>query len=253
MQIKPNIKRARIDVGLSATAPYSAYWLQKYSDMLVLGFEPSPHNMKAIIDGLEWVKDSPYLDVRNGLVKLNGEGICNYEEKGNQFIPYEFAVDNVDNIEQKTFYCTSKLNSGCSSLYKPIEERLNGVTIENEVKVLAASLSSFLYDFPYEQIPIIDFLKTDTQGNDLNVIKSCGEHLKNICFVQCEWNTNGAYEETNENWMDLLQYMGRKNFTPYYHSSTDAAFVNNELIPYIIEHGIMNDGFENQNGTNFIL
>lgn len=255
MKVKPNIKRCRIDVGLSATAPYSAYWLDKYSDMLVIGLEPNPYNMERVKDGSVWIKNSPYLATDKSIVKMNGEMICDYNEKGNQFIGLEIAADDIEGIQKKKFYCTSLINTGCSSLLKPIDSKLNGVVTESEVEVDAAPLSLFLDNFPWEQIPIIDYLKTDTQGNDLNVVKSCGKYLKNICFVQCEWTTWGAYEgelEPNKAWQELNEYMQSFNFTPYYQSTTDGGFVNNELIPYIIEYGIKNDGFENQNGINFI-
>jgi hypothetical protein len=255
MQIKENIKRARIDVGLSTSAPYSSYWLSTYNDMVVLGFEPNPYNIDRLMDGDDWVKDNYQMVHNEKLVKLNNEVHADIEAKGNQFIPFEVAVDNVDEETKKTFYCTSKLNTGCSSLYKPIEERLNGVTLESEIEVSAISLSSVLKDFPWEQIPYIEFLKVDTQANDLNVIKSAGEYLKKICFVQAEYFTNGSYEGEkmhHECLIELNQYMEANNFKCYHYSSTDASFVNNDLIGYIIENGIKNDGIEHINGYNFI-
>ncbi len=255
MQIKENIKRARIDVGMSATAPYSSYWLSTYNDMVVLGFEPNPYNMDRIKDGNDWLKDDYQMVHNENVVKINNEIHADLESKGNQFIPFEAAVDNVDEETKKTFYCTSKLNTGCSSLYKPIEERLNGVTIESEVEVSVIGLKSILKDFPFQQIPYIEFLKVDTQANDLNVIKSVGEYIKKICFVQAEYFTNNSYEGEKIHHQclgELVEYMESNNFSCYDYSTTDASFVNKELIEYIIANGIKNDGIEHRNGLNFI-
>jgi hypothetical protein len=129
------------------------------------------------------------------------------------------------------------------------------VTIESEVEVSAIGLKSILKDFPWEQIPYIEFLKVDTQANDLNVIKSAGKWIKNICFVQAEYFTNGSYEGEKMHHQclgELIEYMESNNFYCYDYSTTDASFVNNELISYIIENGIKNDGIEHRNGLNFI-
>jgi hypothetical protein len=71
---------------------------------------------------------------------------------------------------------------------------LNGVTTEKQVDVNVISLKHIFDNFPWEQIPVIEFLKTDTQSNDLNVIKSCKEYLKRICFVHSEYYAQGVYD-----------------------------------------------------------
>ena len=57
-------------------------------------------------------------------------------------------------------------------------------------------LSTLLFfdEFDWNKIEFIDFLKTDCQSNDLNVIKSCGDYLKRICFIQSEYYAHSAYE-----------------------------------------------------------
>lgn len=58
------------------------------------------------------------------------------------------------------------------------------------------------------------FVKTDTQGMDLSVIKSAGDHLKQVHFVYSEtWCNNystylGAQNEFAQHWLPYMTYMG---------------------------------------------
>ncbi len=175
IKLKENIKRVRLDVGTSSTAPNSAFWLSKYNDMAVFGFEPNPFNAECVRNGTDVYPNDYKLVESKGIVTKDNTVIATFEENGNQFKLFEVAADNVDIPTKKTFYCTSQLNTGCSSLHKPIDERLNGVVTEKEVEVTAVALKDFFQNFNWQQIPYIEYLKTDTQSNDLNVIKSCGE------------------------------------------------------------------------------
>jgi hypothetical protein len=207
------------------TSPHAALWFNKYENMFVIGVEPNPYNYQRLLDGENGINDYKVV-VNESAVKLNNETLCNYIEKGNYFFPIEAAVDNVDNVCKKTFYCTSMLNTGCSSLHKPIDGAagLNGVTTESEVDVNVISLKMILDEFPWDRIPAIELLKTDTQANDLNVIKSCKEYLKNICFVHSEYYAHSVYEgekSKNECFAEFDTFMKENNFKCYYNSGTD--------------------------------
>jgi hypothetical protein len=255
-EVPPNITKARIDVGMCMTSPHTAFWFNKYDNMFVIGVEPNPYNYERLFDGENGINDYKVV-VNETAVKLNNETLCNYVEKGNHFYPIEAAIDNVDEICTKTFYCTSMLNTGCSSLHKPIDGApgLNGVTTEKEVDVNVISLKMILDNFPWDKIPVIELLKTDTQANDLNVIKSCKEHLSKICFIHSEYYAHSVYEgESNnaESFQKFDKFMKQNNFRCYYRSSTDASYVNNGLIEYIFTNGVINDVLEFPNGYNFI-
>jgi hypothetical protein len=256
IKLNPNIKRVRLDVGTSSTAPNSAFWLSKYNDMAVFGFEPNPFNAECVRNGTDVYPNDYKLIKNKGIVTKDNTTIATFEEKGNQFELFEVAVDNVDTPTKKRFYCTSELNTGCSSLHKPIDERLNGVVTEKEVDVTAIPLKEFFENFDWEHIPFIEFLKTDTQSNDLNVIKSCSEYLKKICFVQSEYYAHSAYEgelSQSEAFTNFNNYMISNGFKCYFSSGTDAAYVNEKLIEYIIQNGIINDSLEFTNGHNYLM
>jgi hypothetical protein len=254
--IPKNVNRLRIDVGMSSTGPNTAFWLNKYDNMAVIGIEPNPVNYQRILDGQFIVNGEIQIIQNENVVKIgNGDILCNYVEKGNYFKSFEAAIDNVSDICKKTFYCTDITNTGCSSLHKPIDERLNGAKTEFEANVDVISLEKLLDTFPFEQIPLIEFLKTDTQSNDLNVVKSCGKYLERVCFIFSEYYAHSAYEgEKNQNecLREFDDFMISNGFKQYYCSGTDVAYVNTNLISDIIENGIINDCMEMQNGLNWI-
>ena len=254
--IPKNIKRARIDVGMSSTGPNAAFWLNKYDDIAVIGVEPNPVNYERVMDGQFIVTGEIQIVANENIVRIgNGDTLCNYVEKGNYFKGMEAAIDNVSEICKKTFYCTDITNTGCSSLHKPIDERLNGAKTEFEVDVNVVSLETILENFPFEQIPVIEFLKTDTQSNDLNVVKSCGKFLNKVCFVFSEYYAHSAYEgekSQSECLSEFDSFMTENNFKQFFNSGTDVGYVNTELIPYIIDNNITNDCIEFQNGLNWI-
>jgi FkbM family methyltransferase len=84
---------------------------------------------------------------------------------------------------------------GCNSLHElKTENRTDSITHNGwycaypihktgEIQVDVVRLDSILEKL---NEPIIHFLKIDTQGNDINVIKSCGDYLNKIMFIQME-------------------------------------------------------------------
>jgi hypothetical protein len=102
--IPKNIKRARIDVGMSSTGPNAAFWLNKYDDIAVIGVEPNPVNYERVMDGQFIVTGEIQIVANENIVRIgNGDTLCNYVEKGNYFKGMEAAIDNVSEICKKTF------------------------------------------------------------------------------------------------------------------------------------------------------
>lgn len=164
--------KLRIDVGLSTSMPHSMEWMQQNEDIFVIGFEPHPISFKS---SQKFLNESNFKD-RCYLI--------------------EAAVDNVDFPSKSVFYALdgpeADYNVGTSSLKKPTGWLKNSVDQIYNVDVL--SLKYILNNIDYD---VIDYLKTDTQGNDLNVIKSVGEHIKNVLRIQSEYDSSGLYEFAN--------------------------------------------------------
>ncbi len=57
----------------------------------------------------------------------------------------------------------------------------------------------------------IDFIKTDTQGYDLRVIKSLGKYIKNVKKIQIEIQLQELYKDSPAK-KDVIEYMSKNNF-----------------------------------------
>jgi hypothetical protein len=57
----------------------------------------------------------------------------------------------------------------------------------------------------------IDFIKTDTQGNDLKVIKSLGKYINNVKKIQVEVQLQELYKNSPKK-EDIVEYMNSNNF-----------------------------------------
>jgi len=103
----------------------------------------------------------------------------------------------------------------------------------------------------YEKYKYIQFLKIDTQGNDLNVLKGCGQYLSKILFIQTEYTTNGEYHgEINEkNALKLFEnYLKKYGFKLYYFTKVDAYFVNKNFYKEIKKNKITDECIEFKDG-----
>lgn len=180
------VRRVKIDVGLSDGAPQSAKWLEQEHDLLVFGFEPNHHNIATIKSrGSDWS------------VTLNPKKI------GHGFHLIECALSNVAQMEFTPFYYTSN-DPGCSSLLEP-----NEFPVGEVVNVQTWSLNHFLKHFPFHQIPYIDFVKTDCQGVDIDVIKGGSKYLDKIAIFTCE--ADDTRYKNSQNSLNALQALFKEH------------------------------------------
>ena len=171
-------------------------------------------------------------------------------KRGNWFVPFNVAISDVDDYEIQKFYMTEREEDvlphwGCSSLHppRPDGEVLGEGATSFAFDVPVAPLTKFFEAIDHNHIEYIDMLKSDTQGNDLAVLKSCGEYLKRICFVQCEFWTYDEYEGTSgfaESLEEIVEYMAERGFGVYYVSDSDIKFINTRLVGHI-HHYMIDD------------
>ena len=201
------------------------------------GVEPNPINISELRATPEELPLDYKLSVGEGIVSNKGEKICTLKEKNNQFILIEGAIDCGEEREQN-FYCTNEINRGCSSLYEPVNIPY-GIETENIIKVNTFSLDSLVEKLNWQNEMCIDYLKIDTQGNDLNVIKSCQKYIHLFAFIQLEFFTRGEYANIDEEKTELAQFnktkllMEERNFACVMRDHSDALFVNMGLIEFI--------------------
>lgn len=192
--------KLRFDIGLSFNMPNSTKWLREDENTYVIGIEPHPNNFKSCCSHVET------------------------NNAGNRCYLIEAAISNVDKSENKDFYGLSG-DSGTSSLCRPIGRFEN--LVDRVYSVETISLASILDNIKYDRI---DVLKTDTQGNDLNVLKSAGEHLKNVDFIYAEYDESDDYENANtgEELDAFLEEMGFECYDRIYVAERNGKLVDCE-------------------------
>ena len=184
--IPPLIKHVKIDIGLSYSAPHSQLWLNKEDNLIVFGFEPHPESCLSILNGS--VKRDP----------SHGETLeKKYINNGFYLIPCALGLDN----KNVTLYSTSD-DIGCSSIYEPIN-----MSIDNILDVPCFTLKSFFEIFPLEDYPLIEYIKIDAQGSDLNIIKSAGEYISNHVIMLTIEAENEQYKNTSNSFNEIYNYM----------------------------------------------
>ena len=172
--------KLRFDIGLSFNMPNASKWLSDDSNVYVIGIEPHPGNFKSCCSHLET------------------------HHAGDRCYLIEAAISDVDKSREQDFYGLSG-DPGTSSLCRPIGRFEN--LVDRVYSVETVSLASILDNINYETI---DVLKSDTQGNDLKVMKSAADHLKNVDFIYAEYDESDDYEggNTGEELDEYLEEMG---------------------------------------------
>lgn len=213
----PNIKKIKIDIGLSYNVPQSKVWLDHDSDLMVIGFEPNPENINSIRSGNIQKRHPCHSD------PINPEYI------NTRFFLIPIALGNVQNVEYLDFYCMKK-DSGTSSLLKPIDLSLG--EIKDIVKVPVYSLKHFFDVFPWDKFEYIEYIKIDAQGYDLEILKGAGDYLKErVVYITAEPECHqyeGAFYNSAVN---IEKYLNEQNFIKINHPNTcDPTFVNKKFL-----------------------
>eukprot|EP00469_Lotharella_globosa_P013699 CAMPEP_0167772716 /NCGR_PEP_ID=MMETSP0111_2-20121227/1001_1 /TAXON_ID=91324 /ORGANISM="Lotharella globosa, Strain CCCM811" /LENGTH=369 /DNA_ID=CAMNT_0007662237 /DNA_START=15 /DNA_END=1124 /DNA_ORIENTATION=- len=183
-----NVKRVKIDIGLSWNAPNSDEWLTDYADMAVVGVEPSIYNIMSIFR-LYYYKhhwDQP---------------------AKRRFFIIPTAVDDGE-PRMATFY-QGPGDGGTSSL-----NEFKSGSIRFSKKVPTVHLKEIIDAVPEDRFPYIEHIKTDTQGNDVKALRSAGESLmKRVVYYSAE---PGEYEKnqykTSHDGNQLKAFMAEAGF-----------------------------------------
>jgi FkbM family methyltransferase len=99
---------------------------------------------------------------------------------------YNIALSNK---KKKTILYTQN-NSGESSLLKMNTNKLNS---NIPIKIKCDTISRFCKK---NKIKNIDILKIDTQGSEYNIIRGCGNFLKNIFIIEAEIIFNNTWKNS---------------------------------------------------------
>jgi hypothetical protein len=203
IKIPDNKTRINIDIGLSYNAPHSNMWIQSSNKVFVFGIEPVNESIENIKVGA--IKKVPcHSDPLN--VKYLNNSIF--------LIPCALGLQNNTVFD---LYVTSG-DVGCSSLFEP-------VTFEYQKKSTVMWRLDELLKLIKQ--PLIDYIKIDAQGSDLNIVKS-GGHLisERVIAITLEPETD-QYLNANNSIEAIDLYMTGINFKRICHPNTvDPTYVN---------------------------
>ncbi len=234
IKIPKNIKQIKIDVGLSYSAPNAALWLCETGDRMVFGFEPNSLSSAGLIHGIAGRnginENQAAICIKEGVIYRNSQVV----ESGinHRFKLIQCALDNVgkDNLHFVPFFMTSG-DPGCSSLSMPTDmlpaEAKYGEEGMNVTMVGVMSFYDFLEKIPWDRFEFIEQVKLDTQGRDLDILKSCEEYLQKIVFLQVENSTNGEYEHSHTK-EEIHEFIINNGFDHVSTIGVDSSYINSK-------------------------
>jgi Methyltransferase FkbM domain len=221
IEILSHIKHIKLDIGLSYNAPMSQHWLSHEDDLVVFGFEPNPACATSILQG-STPKRHP----------AHGNSLEKKFIETKRFFLIPCALGLASNTIAKFFI--TKDDCGCSSLYMPKYFALNQI-----IEVPVFSLSDFFDLFPFDTHPVIEYVKIDAQGSDLNIAKSAGLYLaERVVYITLEAE-NSDYQNTTNSYQDIDNYMKSIGFIRHLSPYTgDPTYLNLRFSDYVKNHKV---------------
>lgn len=217
------VNSVKIDVGLRYDAPHTQNWMTQNDKCLVFGFEA---NKRATDYMFATPEERQNIRIDDYFMPPDHRWTClDYSLIGKKCYIIPVALDLVDEPQLKTFYIVKRTpTSGedCCSLLKPVQEFCSD---PETTDVMVYPLSHFMNLLPNDTI--IDYIKTDVQGKDLDVIKSAGDSIRRVVYVTVEENTH-QYEGSEKNTLQVVaEYLRTKGFMHVHHPDTqDYTFLN---------------------------
>lgn len=211
--IPADIKRIKLDIGLSYSAPMSQEWLTREDDLLVFGFEPNPEAVASIL---------------NGATKRHSEHGNPLEVRfiGKRFFLIPCALGR--SLTGTIPLFVTQVDCGCSSIYRP-----NSFAIERVVEVPIFSLADFFDLFPFDTHPVIEYIKIDAQGSDLDIVKSAGHYIaERVVYITLE-PENDQYAGTKNSLQEIETYFRSIGFVRHISVDViDPTYVNLRYLSY---------------------
>lgn len=198
----------RIDIGTSICSPVTKFWFDNINeDVFVIGIDPNPDCYEG--DNF-W----------NGKT-MNIKSTFENHPKTDNYYHICCAIDNVETPIKSKFFRTT-VNVGCSSLLKPKIENLIGCKLQDVIDVDTISMKYLLDKINYKKIELV---KTDAQGKDLDIVKSFGNHIKNVVYLDMEGDSTRFYENAPNN-QEIVNQIIALDFDYYTNFSDNLRFVN---------------------------
>ena len=217
--------------------PISKWLLKnKKRDRGVIGIEPLPHNINCLLNGNGRNAHLGQLNLLGNKITQGGHSELDIKDK---FILIEAAVDNVEVPTEQDFYVATPDTGNCSLVAESILHPTNPNSISKKIKVDTISLKYIFDRIDNIKFPIIENLKIDTEGKDLDVLKSAGEeNLKKVVFINVEcWDGKDAKTGIEiKTASPIIEFLTPLDFELIDDSIFEYKFVNKNLKNLITPH-----------------
>ena len=107
--------------------------------------------------------------------------------------------------------------------YQSFYDRINSCKISDDSNKIILNIKTAKEYIDENNVKEIDFIKIDTEGYELHVLKGFGDYLKNIKIVQFEYG--GTFLDNNMKLVDVINYLSDNDFHNFCY------LVNNGLVP----------------------
>jgi len=131
---------------------------------------------------------------------------------------FNFAIGTENEIKEFNIYSNSELSS-FEKINKSIDKdlwkyHLPGTKIIEQRKIKTITLENFLIN---NNLSKIDFVKVDTQGNDLSIILSANKHLNliNSFAIECAYSVDSMLYESGSVLKDIFSFVKDSDFFIY--------------------------------------
>jgi FkbM family methyltransferase len=139
-------------------------------------------------------------------------GNVHYFDPVNEFIE---ELKLIKNENKNSYFNNFGLGSENTKLYyfpkyQSFYDRVNSCRISDDYNKIVLDIKKGKDYCVDNKIDTIDFLKIDTEGFELNVLRGFEDFLENIKIIQFEYG--GTFLDNNTKLIDVITYLGSKGF-----------------------------------------
>ena len=139
-------------------------------------------------------------------------GDVHYFDPVNEFIE---KLKLIKNENKTSYYNNFGLGNENTKLYyfpkyQSFYDRVNSCRISDDYNKIVLDIKKGKDYCVDNKIDTIDFLKIDTEGFELNVLRGFEDFLENIKIIQFEYG--GTFLDNNTKLIDVITYLGSKGF-----------------------------------------
>lgn len=139
------------------------------------------------------------------------------------FDPVHTFIDDLSsqlNCNDKSFFNKFGLGNENKDLYyypkyESFFNRINSCKVSDDANKILLTIKKGKDYVIENNIKNIDFLKIDTEGYELDVLKGFNDYLHNVKIIQFEYG--GTFLDNNIKLIDVINYLKQYNFTKFYY------------------------------------